>query len=142
MAFDITTILKYGLIGSILFMLMITIASRTGLFEAVRNQEGKFRKKVTWKSLLAFASVLSLMFVLFYLGNKSFASGRTNDPSLMAYWINSFGIFMVVHLFDLIVLDYMIVVKWHVWPILIDIYCNSLFLLRQPIRYCYCRRKG
>lgn len=109
----ITNILIVGGIGSLIFTFFIALIAYSGLAEEVRNEEGKFKKKTTWKSIIAFMLFLSFLLGLLYAGNTRLINSFEESPELLLLWINSFGIFFVVNLFDFIVLDYLIIVKWH-----------------------------
>ena len=109
----IRNILIVGGIGSLIFTVFIAIIAYTGLAEETRDKEGKFKKKLTWKSVMAFILFVSFLLGLLYAGNTRLINSFEENPGLLLLWINSFGIFFVVNLFDLIVLDYLIIVKWH-----------------------------
>ena len=109
----ITNILKIGGIGCLVFTCFIIIMSLTGVAGAMRDETGKFRKKVNGKTLTGIMAFISFLFGLLYIGNIYYKSTMTGDPGFIQLWLNSFGIFMVLHLYDLIVLDYLVVVKWH-----------------------------
>ena len=109
----VNNVLHVGGVGSISFLIFIAIVGSTGLFDAVRSNEGKFKKEFTWKAVLGFSLFMSLLFTLLYWGNTRLIYILGEDPGMWLLWLNAFGIFFVVHLFDLIVLDYLIVVKWH-----------------------------
>ena len=106
-------ILKFGGIGSLIFTFVLILMSVSGLAAAVRTPEGKFRKNISWKSGFAFTSFLLFLVLLFYFGNLSFANSLNTFPPFLFLWANAFGIFLVVHLYDLFIIDYLIIVKWH-----------------------------
>jgi hypothetical protein len=47
------------------------------------------------------------------MSNMAYAHSLPTKPSLTHLWFYSFCVFMIIHIFDLIVLDYLIVIKWH-----------------------------
>lgn len=109
----ISNILYTGLIGSLIFTLIIIVVGTTGIFDAIRDKEGKFKKELNWQSVLGFSLMLGFIIGLFYWSNWRFVNMVGEIPSLMTLWANAFGTFMVLHLFDLLILDYLIIVKWH-----------------------------
>ena len=106
-------VLKFGIAGSLVFFILLMILSFTGVFRAIRDSEGKFRKELNWESALGFGIFISLFFTLLYFGNQELINTMDQEPGVKLLWVNAFSIFMIVHLFDLIVVDYLIVVKWH-----------------------------
>jgi hypothetical protein len=56
---------------------------------------------------------LCILLGLLFIANVKYANSLPTAPGLRHLWINSFGVFFVIHLYDLIVLDYLIIVKWH-----------------------------
>ena len=52
------------------------------------------------------------LLALLYWGNLRLI-GKEGDQPFYALFLNSFGTFMFLHLYDLLILDYLIVVKWH-----------------------------
>ena len=113
MADIIKNILLYGSIGCVLFTILLIIAGATGLASAVRDEEGKFRKKLTWKSALGFSLFMLFFCGIMYFGNVSLVDKNPEYNQFSILWLNAFGVFFVMHLYDLIVLDYLIIVKWH-----------------------------
>ncbi|NER13063.1 hypothetical protein GWK08_06410 [Leptobacterium flavescens] len=106
-------ILTVGGIGCLIFMLWILFFSYSGMAKAVRDREGNFTGKLNWKSVLAFSIFIAFLFGIMHFGNVRLINHLGQDPGLWTLWLNSFGIFFTVHLFDLIVLDYLIIVVWH-----------------------------
>ena len=56
---------------------------------------------------------LSFLLGLLFIANVRYANSVPTGPGLINLWINSFGVFFVIHLYDVLVLDYLIIVKWH-----------------------------
>lgn len=109
----VINIVQFGGIGSLIFTGYVSIMAYTGMISETRNKEGNFKKKLSWKALTGIILLISLLFGLLYLGNIRFIEMNEGDTSFIFLWMNSFGIFFFIHLYDLIVLDYLIVVKWH-----------------------------
>jgi hypothetical protein len=85
----------------------------SGLASEMRDENGNFKKKLTLKT-----SIGALLFILFImgillLGNLYFIKSSITPPGLLLLWINSFEIFFILHVFDLLIIDYLIIVKWH-----------------------------
>ncbi len=109
----ITNILTIGGIGSLVFMCFILFMSVTGIASEMRDEEGNFRKNFNWKTLIGGIAFISFLFSLLYIGNAYYITSLHEKPDFFQLWLNSFGIFLVVHLYDLIILDYLVIVKWH-----------------------------
>ncbi|MEM6316829.1 MAG: hypothetical protein AAF960_04125 [Bacteroidota bacterium] len=107
-------ILKVGGIGCLLFTAYLLLMAYGGVAAAMRDEDGNFKKERNWKTVLG--GVTSLLFFLgglYYWGNQYYIAASLSTPSFFSLWLNAFGIFMVIHLYDLIVTDYLVVVKWH-----------------------------
>jgi len=109
----VINILTIGGIGSLVFTCFILFMGYSGIAAAMRDEEGKFKKELNWKSLTGGIAFICFLPGLLYLGNISYAKTAIESPGFLEYFLNAFGIFLIVHLYDLIVLDYLIVVKWH-----------------------------
>ena len=109
----LNNILQIGGIGCIIFSILIVIVGYTGMAAETRDEEGHFKKKLTWKSLLGFTLFIAFFIGLLYGGNINLIHKLGNTPEFWLLCLNAFGIFLVVDLYDLIVLDYLIIVKWH-----------------------------
>ena len=84
----------------------------TGLAAEARDKEGKF-KKLNWKSALGFGIFITFFLGILIFGNHRFIQLWGENPGFWWLVLNCYGIFMFIHLFDLFILDYLIVVKWH-----------------------------
>ena len=105
-------IIYCGAVASGVFFLLILLISRTGVFEEVRDEAGHFRKDISLKGKLGFAVFFSIILGMLWWSNYLLAETVVN-PGFLTLWLNAFGTFFIVHLFDLIVLDWLIVVWWH-----------------------------
>jgi hypothetical protein len=109
----IRNILTIGGIGSLIFTCIILLMLVTGIASEMRDEEGDFRKSFNWKTLIGGIAFISFLFSLLYIGNVNYIISLHEKPNLFQLWLNSFGIFLVVQLYDLIILDYLVIVKWH-----------------------------
>ena len=127
---DTENILYVGSIGCVIFTLFVILVAITGAFSSVRDDNGKFKIQITIKSLCAFGSFLIFLLTMLLWSNLRYISIKlqkqqhqqnhqrqeietTVPVSITNLWINSFCTFMIVNTYDLIVLDWLIVVKWH-----------------------------
>jgi len=120
---------KYGFIGCFGFFAMLIVVDRTGIFKAVRDEEGNFRKKFNGTALLGMALMIAFMVSLFWWSNASLAKIYP-FPTLWEYWLNSFFVFFIIHLFDLIVIDLMLIVWWH--PKFLNLPDTDYYTKSQP----------
>lgn len=109
----IKNILEIGATGCVVFTGFLLFMAYTGIAAAMRDEEGKFRKGVNFKTILG-----ALLFLCFLLGvlcfaNVSYANSPSYQPGFINLWINSFCVFFIIHLYDLVVLDYLVIVRWH-----------------------------
>lgn len=109
----IKNILIVGGIGSLAFTLFVLLMSVTGIASEMRDKEGNFKKNLNSKALFGRITFVGFLLSLLYLGNFYFANSLSDNPTFFQFCLNSFGIFLTVHIFDLIILDYLIIVKWH-----------------------------
>jgi hypothetical protein len=87
--------------------------SYSGIASSMRDEEGAFRKEVTFKSVLGALLFICFLLGLLFFANITYSNSLADPPSLINLWVNALGVFFVVHIYDLLVLDYLIVVKWH-----------------------------
>lgn len=102
-------VLLWGGLGGLLFTGLLFLMRAIGVTDAARDREGEFRR-MSWKSLVGFASVLLLMVGLPALGSATILEGAV---SLWTAWGVAYGIFFVINLYDFVILDYLIIVRWH-----------------------------
>lgn len=105
-------VLYVGAWASLAFIALLVIVDRLGLFRHVRHEDGSF-KHPTIKSIAIMLPVLILILSMLYWGNVRLISQLGVVPDSSALFWNGFGIFFFVHLFDLLVIDYLIIVRWH-----------------------------
>lgn len=104
--------LNYGAIGCVLFFIILVIISRTKIFEAVRDEEGQFRKGISPKGIFGLSLMLGFFVGIIWWSTAGFAQ-TIEQPDFYLLWWNAFLTFMVIHLFDLVVIDLMLIVWWH-----------------------------
>jgi len=109
----IVNILKIGGIGCLVFTAFILFMAYTGIASEMRDEEGNFKKKRNLKTILGATLFIFFLIGLLYVGNLSLMESAEESPGLLLLWINSFGIFFLIHLYDLVILDYFVVIKWH-----------------------------
>lgn len=106
-------ILKFGLVGCLVFTGFVVIMSKTGIAAAMRDENGTFRKNLNWKMLTGALAFILFLLSLLLTGSYCLAQSTAQTPGFVQFFGTVFGVFMVVHLYDLLVLDYIIVVRWH-----------------------------
>ena len=102
-------VLLWGGLGSLLFTGLLFLMRALGVTDAARDPKGKFRR-LSLKSLVGFAAVLVLLVGLPALGSATILEGAL---TWWAAWGVAYGIFFVINLYDFVVLDYLIIVRWH-----------------------------
>jgi hypothetical protein len=109
----ITNILEIGALACVVFTGFILFMAFSGIASAMRDEEGKFRKEKSIKSVLGIGMFLCFLLGLLFFANIRYTNSLPTTPGLIDLWINSFGVFFVLHVYDLLVLDFLIVVTWH-----------------------------
>ncbi len=109
----ITNILEMGAIACVVFTGFILLMAYSGIASAMRDEEGKFKKEISFKSVLGIVMFLCFLLGLLFLANVRYTNSLPTTPRLIDLWINSFGVFFMLHVYDLLVLDFLIVVTWH-----------------------------
>jgi vacuolar-type H+-ATPase subunit I/STV1 len=109
----ITNILEIGALACVVFTGFILFMAFSGIASAMRDEEGKFRKEKSIKSVLGIGMFLCFLLGLLLFANIRYTNSLPTTPGLIDLWINSFGVFFVLHVYDLLVLDFLIVVTWH-----------------------------
>ena len=109
----INNILEIGALGCVVFTGFLLFMAYSGIASAMRDEEGKFRKEINFKSVLGGIMFLFFLLGLLFIANVRYTNSLPTTPGLINLWINSLGVFFIVHIYDLLVLDFLIVVKWH-----------------------------
>ena len=102
-----------GIVGCVIFTIFLFFMSFTGIASAMRDNEGNFKKEKNFKYILGAFFFLSFIISLLYISNLVYARPMQAKPELIDLWFNSFSVFFIIHIYDLVILDYFIVVKWH-----------------------------
>lgn len=104
------SMLLWGSLGSLLFTANLLLMRAWGVIDAARDSEGKF-KRLSVKSFIGFSSMLVLMVGFPALGALAILSG--DILSFWSAWGVAYGIYFIVNLYDFVVLDYLVIVRWH-----------------------------
>lgn len=96
-----------------IFTCLVLLMSFTGIASEMRDEEGNFTRTFNWKTILGGTFMISFLLGLLFIGNLYYIRSLSEKPDFLMLWLNSFCIFGVVHLYDLFILDYLVVVKWH-----------------------------
>ncbi|NJN41825.1 MAG: hypothetical protein HC811_05945 [Flammeovirgaceae bacterium] len=109
----IVNILTIGGIGCLVFTAFILFMAYSGIASEMRDEEGNFKKNRNLKTVLGGTLFIFFLIGILYVGNLYLMESAEESPGLFQLWINSFGIFFLIHLYDLVILDYFVVIKWH-----------------------------
>lgn len=109
----INNILFVGGIGCVLFTGWLILFGLSGWVKHVRDKEGEFRNKWNWQGVLGMAVFAAFLLGVLVWGNLRLQTLCMEPPRFTLLFLNSFGIFLMIHLFDLIVIDYLLIVLWH-----------------------------
>ncbi|HMB62995.1 MAG TPA: hypothetical protein VKN36_07985 [Eudoraea sp.] len=109
----IDNILYAGGIGCVLFTIWLILFGLGGWVRHVRDKEGKFRKKWNWQGVLGMTVFAAFLLGVLVWGNLRLQMLSMEAPGFTLLFLNSFGIFFMIHLYDLIVIDYLLIVLWH-----------------------------
>jgi hypothetical protein len=109
----INNILKIGALGCVVFTGFLLFMSYSGIASAMRDEDGKFRKEINFKSILGAIMFLGFLIGFLFIANVKYTNSLPTTPGLINLWINSLSVFFIIHIYDLLVLDYLIVIKWH-----------------------------
>jgi hypothetical protein len=106
-------ILLWGFLASICFTILLVVMYLTGTGNLVRNEEGKFKEKekISVGGYLLFALFLGLVIGLPIIANLFFVVQEGIKLEIFEIFILTYGIFLFVNLWDLISIDYFLVVK-------------------------------
>ena len=103
-------IVGWGAGGSLILTTVLVVLRASGVVDATRDREGRF-KRLTAKGLIGFLTMLLLIVGFPAWGTLSVLDGDVS--SFWAAWGVAYGIFFVINLYDLVVLDYLVIVLWH-----------------------------
>ena len=103
-------VLLWGGVGSVIFTIVLLLMRSLGVTDAARDPEGKF-KRVSLRSFVGFASVVGLM-----IGFPAAGTLAILEPEALSFWTAwgvAYGVYFIINLYDFVVLDYLVVVRWH-----------------------------
>ncbi|MFW9778510.1 MAG: hypothetical protein ACFFE8_06615 [Candidatus Heimdallarchaeota archaeon] len=113
--FEIFTfyVLFWGFFASICFTALLVIMYLTGTGNLVRDEKGKFKEKekISAGGYLLFFLFLGLVIGLPIIANLFFVVQEGVKLNIIEIFILTYGIFLFVNLWDLIIIDYFLVVK-------------------------------
>ncbi|MCW5518029.1 hypothetical protein [Muriicola sp. Z0-33] len=109
----IENMLIVGAIGSGLFTCFLALFAISGWVKYLRDEAGRFQKKWNWKAVSSVFIFIVLLLGILLWGNNRLGLYYMDNPTSIALFLNAFGIFFFIHLFDLIIIDYFLIVKWH-----------------------------
>ena len=109
----IENIFVVGSIGSVLFSCWLVLFGATGWVKHVRDEKAKFKKKLNWKAVLGMLIFIAFLLGILVWGNLRLKTQLMLEPTVTQLFLNGFGIFFFIHLYDLLIIDYLLIVKWH-----------------------------
>jgi hypothetical protein len=109
----IKNILEIGAAGCVGFTVFLLFMSYSGIASAMRDKDGKFTKVINFKSTLGAFLFLCFLFGLLCFANVKYANSLPTAPGFINLWINSLSVFFIIHIYDLLVLDYLVIIIWH-----------------------------
>jgi hypothetical protein len=106
-------IFEAGAMGCIGFTLFLALMSYGGIASAMRDEAGNFKKERSLKSVVGSIAFLCLLLGFLSVVNINYVSSLPTEPRFVKLWVNALSVFMIIHVYDLVVLDYLVIVKWH-----------------------------
>ncbi|MFW9856729.1 MAG: hypothetical protein ACFFFG_16880 [Candidatus Thorarchaeota archaeon] len=109
----VSYILLWGFIETICFTALLVILYLSGSGNLVRDEEGKFKKKkkIQIRVYLLYVLLLSLLTGLPILANIFFVVEEGITLDIVEIFTLTYGIFLFANVWDLILIDYFLVVK-------------------------------
>ncbi|MDI9637718.1 hypothetical protein QPK87_22705 [Kamptonema cortianum] len=111
----ISVVIAYGLVACVLFTGLIAVQFVVGGEQSLRDENGRVRKQEQWN---ASALVMLLMAVALFIGVPVVANslvsqgGASSIPNFWIYLITAYSIAFLVNLYDLVVIDYLVILRW------------------------------
>jgi hypothetical protein len=98
--------------------------------DAVRTSEGEFDfKSADWASRLLVFGILGILIGVPMWGTFQITQSL-QSPSFLTIFLISYAIYLLINIWDLVVIDYLLVVRWH--PAAIDIPDTPYFTTMRP----------
>lgn len=107
----LTTIILFGLLMALVFTGLLAVQYLLGSSHSVRDEAGNFDLRRSPLGLLMVIIVFSLMIGIPVVANAWLAA-RVGTQPFLTYFLVSYGVFFFVNLWDLVVLDYILIVRF------------------------------
>jgi len=105
-------LLFWGLIGCCLFNVYVMLVFRTGIVYTARHKDGTLKKKASVSgivnSLLLLDCILGIQVASNYFGLAS----RRTEISFAGLYLLNYALYIVLVIYDTLVIDYLVIVKW------------------------------
>lgn len=103
----------WGLIGIAVFTVLVLIYSQTGMFTEAREEDGRLKKKVSFKGILSTLIILFGTIGLQLIGNAVTLRQSGLSYSFLRLFLLNYALYWVLFLYDTFVIDILVIVKWH-----------------------------
>lgn len=104
--------LTWGLIGCVLFSLMVVVLFRTGLVYAARREDGTLKDQISLSGKLTML-IVPVSYIVFQVVANYF--GLVRPEVTLDYWnlfLLNYGIYLILFLFDTFVIDGYVISIW------------------------------
>jgi hypothetical protein len=109
----IQTILGYGLLSSLVFTGLLFVQYFLGSERSVRDEEGNFdRRRGGPLALVMLLLMLSLIMGIPVIASSAVLTTMGEPLAFATYFAIGYGIFFFVNLWDLVIIDYILVVRF------------------------------
>jgi hypothetical protein len=103
-------LLVWGIIGSFLFTIIVILFFLTGIiYAAVENPDPYTKRKGVIGSLIILCGIIIIQIVSTITSLNSYI----NNGDFKGVFISNYFLFLVLFLYDTLIIDIMILVKWH-----------------------------
>ena len=109
----LASIVVAGILGSLLFSVFLILMARSGIAAEIRDEEGHFKKLKGIRAWFGMLFFIAFLLSVLIGGNLLYAHWINSNLTLFNRFLNAFGVFLFLHVYDLLIIDYLIVVKWH-----------------------------
>ena len=108
----ILTLLTWTVIGAAAFSVYVIVVFRTGLVYTARHRDGTLKDQIPLSGYATSFALLALS-VLLVVGFDYFALRAIGEPvSFLELWAWNYGLFLLIFLYDTIVVDYFVILIW------------------------------
>ena len=105
-------LLFWGLVGCCLFNVYVILVFRTGIVYTARHKDGTLKKKASVSgivnSLILLGCILGIQVASNYFGLAS----RRAEVSFIGLYLLNYALYMLLLIYDTLVIDYLVIVKW------------------------------